>query len=127
MSLYVNELGAFAFLCKTDKEEVEMNQERKRILELVQKGKLSAQEAIILLEALDEAGEKTDATINEAEQTNTPINEAEQTKEAEPKQTETPNDEVFQGTRTEEKQEEEKNEQGRYLLFPIGKCWGENF
>ncbi|MBS4219400.1 DUF4097 domain-containing protein [Bacillus sp. FJAT-49711] len=85
-----------------------MNQERKRILELVQKGKLSAQEAIILLEALDEAGEKTDATINEAEQTNTPINEAEQTKEAEPKQTETPNDEVFQGTHTEEKQEEEK-------------------
>lgn len=31
-----------------------MNQERKRILEMVQEGKLSAQEAIILLDALDE-------------------------------------------------------------------------
>ncbi|MBS4223065.1 DUF4097 family beta strand repeat-containing protein [Lederbergia citrea] len=39
-----------------------MNQERKRILEMVQNGKLSAQEAIILLEALeDELVEETSA------------------------------------------------------------------
>jgi len=80
-----------------------MNQERKKILELVQKGKLSAQEAIILLEALGEDGEKK-----------APINEAIQTEPTEPKQTEKiSHDEEFQGTQTEEKQQhQEKNEQG---------------
>ena len=39
-----------------------MKQERKKILEMVQSGRLSAQEAIILLEALDPKSE-TDTSI----------------------------------------------------------------
>jgi len=46
-----------------------MNQERKKILELVQKGKLSAQEAIILLEALEDDG--NNASVSETEQVKT--------------------------------------------------------
>lgn len=42
-----------------------MNQEKKRILELVQNGKLSAQEAIILLEALEEEAPKQTAETNQ--------------------------------------------------------------
>ncbi|MCR2822433.1 DUF4097 family beta strand repeat-containing protein [Lederbergia panacisoli] len=88
-----------------------MNQERKKILELVQKGKLSAQEAIILLEALDESTVKKETPINEAESTSAPINEAEETKETEPKLTEeASHDEVFQGTQTEGNQQQQEKQ-----------------
>ncbi|KRG11424.1 hypothetical protein ACA29_18220 [Lederbergia galactosidilytica] len=46
-----------------------MNEEKKRILELVQNGKLSAQEAIILLEALEEGAVKEDSSASEYERT----------------------------------------------------------
>ncbi|MCJ7840209.1 DUF4097 family beta strand repeat-containing protein [Lederbergia sp. NSJ-179] len=51
-----------------------MNQEKKRILELVQNGKLSAQEAIILLEALEEEAVKEPSpTKQKLEEENTPV------------------------------------------------------
>ncbi|MBW8349535.1 DUF4097 family beta strand repeat-containing protein [Bacillus sp. IITD106] len=72
-----------------------MNQERKKILELVQKGKLSAQEAIILLEALEENGEKKD-----------PVSDVFTSEE---KQTDhTPPDEKEFEFKTEEKKQQEK-------------------
>ncbi|GIN56775.1 hypothetical protein J8TS2_10940 [Lederbergia ruris] len=45
-----------------------MNEEKKRILELVQNGKLSAQEAIILLEALEEGSSKDSSTAKPKEE-----------------------------------------------------------
>ncbi|KRG15106.1 hypothetical protein ACA30_07970 [Virgibacillus soli] len=45
-----------------------MNEEKKRILELVQNGKLSAQEAIILLEALEEGAVKEDSSASDTKE-----------------------------------------------------------
>ncbi|MBS4200328.1 DUF4097 domain-containing protein [Bacillus sp. FJAT-49732] len=73
-----------------------MNQERKKILELVQKGKLSAQEAIILLEALDEDGEMK-----------APVSETEH-KTLEAEQHENTTSEEFIGSQEEDKKQQEK-------------------
>src|SRR5690606_20269066 len=53
-----------------------MSQERKRILEMVQEGKLSAQEAIILLDALDGKSDVKASTQDSA--TTTPVEETTQ-------------------------------------------------
>ncbi|MCJ8007681.1 DUF4097 family beta strand repeat-containing protein [Lederbergia wuyishanensis] len=74
-----------------------MNQERKKILELVQKGKLSAQEAIILLEALEDGG--NNASVSETEQVKTT---------PQPQQSEKTYDEDFSESQSSEKQEQEK-------------------
>lgn len=46
-----------------------MQNERQRILELVEKGTISAQEAITLLEALEQPNKSTESSMNDASNT----------------------------------------------------------
>ncbi|HLU23015.1 MAG TPA: DUF4097 domain-containing protein [Bacillaceae bacterium] len=65
-----------------------MSQERKRILEMVQEGKLSAQEAIILLDALDGKSD-VKASTQDSATTSTPVEETTQEEASTGKQEET--------------------------------------
>ncbi|MFS8631215.1 MAG: hypothetical protein LOD92_08690, partial [Bacillales bacterium] len=65
-----------------------MKDEKKRILELVQNGKLSAEEAIILLEALEKDQSSTEKKVDEAKTQESSAKAEETTQQEETKQEE---------------------------------------